>query len=64
MKTITLKVQVKIDEKNLSSLQDPEDLIEDILNDIETPREDGDGHPVNHLKKYGYEVMIMDRSDK
>ena len=62
MKTITLKVQVKIKDDGLD-----EDMLEEKLNDIlyciETPVEDDDG-PLNHLEKYGHEIMIMDRSDK
>jgi len=63
MKIVTLKVQIKIDEDNLSPSQNAEDILCDLLACVETPIEDDNG-PINHLKKYGYEVMIMDRSDK
>jgi len=63
MKIITLQVQIKIDEENLSSSQNAEDILDDLLACVETPIEDDDG-PLDHLKKYGYESMIMNRSDK
>jgi hypothetical protein len=56
MKTIILKVQIKID-------TDDEDTIEQLIDSIETPIEDENG-PLDHLKKYNYEIMILDRSDK
>lgn len=64
MKTIILKVQIKIDEDNLSSSQKAEDVLDDILALMETPVQDENLNPINHLQKFGYEVMIMDRSDK
>jgi len=56
MKTIILKVQIKIDTND-------ESTIDDLISSIETPIEDENG-PLNHLEKYNYEVMILDRSDK
>lgn len=63
MKTVILKVQIKIDEDKLTPPQNAEDVLADLLACVETPIEDDDG-PINHLEKFGYEAMIMDRSDK
>jgi len=61
MKTINLKVQIKINEDKWPG--PTEILLEDIFNEIETPIELGN-IPYNHLKDVGFEVMIMDRNDK
>ncbi len=60
MKTINLKVQIKIDEDKVNNA---EDILTDLLACVETPIEDDNG-PLNHLERYGYEAMIMDRSDR
>ncbi len=60
MKTINLKVQIKIDEDKVDNA---EDILTDLLACVETPIEDDNG-PLNHLERYGYEAMIMDRSDR
>jgi len=64
MKTIILKLQIKIDEEKIHSHQTTEDLINNIITDIETPVLDINNKPVDWFKKYGYEVMVLDSSDK
>lgn len=67
--TITLKI--KIDEESIAdkypefdkTFNSPEDFKEMLLNSMESPIQ-RDGEPINWLDLYGYEVMIMDRSDK
>lgn len=63
MRIITLQIQIKIDEENLPSSQNANDILDDLLACVETPTQNDDG-PLDHLKKYGYESMIMNRSDK
>jgi len=56
MKTIILKVQIKVK-------PDMEPQIEEMLDNIETPTEI-DGVPIDALTRDGYEIMILDRNDK
>ena len=60
MKHLTLTVQIKVDEEEWSG--DPVKLMETLANNIETDITEY-GKVLDHLKEYGYEVMIMDRKE-
>jgi hypothetical protein len=68
---LTIRLKVKIDEESIAEkypqfgeqFEDVEDFKEMLLNSMESPIE-RDGQAINWLELYGYEVMIMDRSDK
>jgi hypothetical protein len=67
--TVTLKI--KIDEKAIAEkyphyadhFESIDQFIEKLMDSFESPIE-FEGKPINYLETYGYEVMIMDRSDK
>lgn len=68
---IDVTLKIKIDEESIAEkypsfndqFGDIEDFTETLMDSLESPIE-LDGKPINFLKLYGYEVMIMDRSDK
>lgn len=64
MKTVNLKVRIQVDETHHEIQQNAEEVMERLIDHLETPVEDLDGVPVNHLTKHGIEIMIMDRDDK
>jgi len=57
MKTIILKVQIKVTDEKLP-------MVEEMINHIETPIQDPYGNTIDHLKTNGFEIMILDRDDK
>jgi len=60
MKHITLTVQIKVDDQEWPG--DPVKLMETLVNNLETPIS-SDGIVIDHLKEFGYEIMIMDRKE-
>ena len=65
MKTIFVTVQIKIDESYFTAKDSTLHLIEDLVSNLETPIIDKKSlRPVNHLAQHGYEIMIMNRSDR
>ena len=70
MKTVTILVQITVDEDNIINLypnyrfnwNTPEQFIEHLTNNIETNNEI-DGIPQDTLKTYGYDIRVLSREE-
>jgi hypothetical protein len=66
----TVTLQITVDEEIVAekypnykeNFEDINQFIEALTNGFETPMEH-DGQPINYLKEYGYEVVIMDKKE-
>ena len=56
---MTVTLQIKVDAEG----EEADKQLGTLLNSIETPIGDKEGNFLNHLLKYGYEIMIMDRKE-
>ena len=72
MTTIHVLLEIKVDEDNIAEkysnfsteYPDVNTFIEVLTNDLETSSEEGQGHLIDHLDKYGYSIKVITEQDR